>query len=112
MGFYGVVSDSFIDLNMVLADGSEVTVSPDSNPDLWWAVRGAGHNFGIVTSYHKEIHPKTVESWYYIGYVFTQDKLEDLVAAVNKQNDHGRQPKEVVTGLIYAWLPEVSPTEV
>lgn len=111
MGFYGMVSDSFISLNMVLADGSEVTVSQDENPDLFWAVKGAGHNFGIVTSFVKEIHPRTVESWYYISYLFTQDKLEALTEAVNTQNDLGRQPRELVTGLIIAYVPQISTTE-
>ena len=112
MGFYGMVSDSFISLDMVLADGSNITVSKSENPDPFWAVKGAGHNFGIVTSFVKEIHPKTVDSWYYIAYLFTQDKLEALTEAINKQNDLGKQPKELVTGLIITYVPQVSTTEV
>ncbi|KAK2755589.1 hypothetical protein FQN54_006529 [Arachnomyces sp. PD_36] len=111
MGFYGLVLDSFIEMNMVLADGSEVVVSPNSYPDLWWAVRGAGHNFGIVTSFRKEIHRKTVESWYYATYIYTQDKLEAFISAVNEQIENGRQPKEVVISVTYAWYPSASTTD-
>ncbi|KAK2761776.1 hypothetical protein FQN54_001604 [Arachnomyces sp. PD_36] len=110
MGFYGLVLDSFTEFNMVLADGSEITVTPDINPDLWWAVRGAGHNFGIVTSFRKEIHAKPNDTWYYITYIFTQDKLEDVVAASNQMNDLGRQPREIVSGVFYSWAPEVDST--
>lgn len=48
-GKYGFLNDNMISCKLALADGSVVTVSKDTNPDLFWAVRGAGHNFGIVS---------------------------------------------------------------
>jgi FAD/FMN-containing dehydrogenase len=39
----------------VLADGTVTTASPEENPDLFWAIRGAGANFGIVTSFEFEV---------------------------------------------------------
>ena len=42
---------------MVLADGSFVVASADENADLFWAIRGGGGNFGIVTSFLFEAHP-------------------------------------------------------
>lgn len=97
---------------MVLASGTAITVSEAATPDLWWAMRGAGHNFGVVTSFRKEIHPRPVESWYYVNYIFMQDKLEQLFEVVNKQINNGTQPKELITGLIYLWDPAISTTEV
>jgi FAD/FMN-containing dehydrogenase len=41
----------------VLADGRWVTASPAAHPDLFWAVRGAGDNFGVVTSFEAILHP-------------------------------------------------------
>lgn len=48
-GRHGLVSDNFVSMNIVLADGTTKFVDAQSEPDLWWALQGAGHNFGIVT---------------------------------------------------------------
>lgn len=48
---YGLTIDNILEVDMVLADGSFVTVNSKENPDLFWAIRGGGGNFGIVTSF-------------------------------------------------------------
>jgi len=45
---YGLTIDNLLEADMVLADGSFVTVNKDQNADLFWAIRGGGGNFGIV----------------------------------------------------------------
>ena len=112
MGFYGLIADNFISLNVVLADGSAITVSESSYPDLWWAMRGAGHNFGIVTSLNQRIYKSTVDAWFYSTYTFTQDKLENVFEAVNNMMNNGTQPKELMNYIVYGWIPEISTTEV
>ncbi len=58
---YGLTIDNLLEADMVLADGSFVTVSASQNTDLFWAIRGGGGNFGIVTSFKFQAHEvKTV----------------------------------------------------
>ncbi|HEY6283065.1 MAG TPA: FAD-binding oxidoreductase [Nitrososphaerales archaeon] len=54
---YGLTIDNLLSVDMVLADGSFVTANADSNKDLFWAVRGGGGNFGVVTSFKFRLHP-------------------------------------------------------
>lgn len=54
---YGLTIDNLLEADMVLADGSFVTVTKDQHADLFWAIRGGGGNFGIVTSFKFQAHP-------------------------------------------------------
>lgn len=54
---YGLSIDNLLEADMVLADGSFVTVNKDQHADLFWAIRGGGGNFGIVTSFEFQAHP-------------------------------------------------------
>ena len=54
---YGATVDNLLSVDLVTADGEIVTASDDNNPDLFWGMRGAGGNFGIVTSFEYRLHP-------------------------------------------------------
>ena len=57
MGKHGATCDNLLSVDIVTADGEMLTASTEENPDLFWAVRGAGANFGVVTSFRYRLHP-------------------------------------------------------
>lgn len=56
---YGLTIDNLLEAEMVLANGSVVITNKDQHPNLFWAIRGGGGNFGIVTSFTFQAHPVT-----------------------------------------------------
>jgi FAD/FMN-containing dehydrogenase len=53
---FGLAIDNLLEAEMVLASGERVRVSGDEHPDLYWAIRGGGGNFGVVTSFLFRLH--------------------------------------------------------
>ncbi|RWA04937.1 hypothetical protein EKO27_g10166 [Xylaria grammica] len=96
-GLYGLVMDDILHYNVVLADGTELGVNETSHPDLLWALKGAGHNFAVVTSVVKKIYPKETNTWHYHNYTWTQDKLETVFEALNTfhKSDNGTTPPKM-----------------
>ncbi|KAL1611741.1 hypothetical protein SLS59_000460 [Nothophoma quercina] len=82
-GKYGLTIDNLLSVEIVLASGSVVTASKDQNPDLFWAIRGAGQNFGVVTSFTFQGYPQP--NPVFAGpLVFPPTALPQIVSFMNK----------------------------
>ncbi|MEV2250538.1 FAD-binding oxidoreductase [Streptomyces sp. NPDC050147] len=57
LGQFGLAADNLLGAEVVLADGSRVNTDAEHDPDLFWALRGGGGNFGVVTSARIRLHP-------------------------------------------------------
>jgi FAD/FMN-containing dehydrogenase len=57
MAKYGLASDNLLAVELVTAGGEVLSVDADSHPDLFWALRGGGGNFGVATSFTYRLHP-------------------------------------------------------
>ena len=54
---YGAACDNLLSAQVVTVDGRQIEASQKSNPDLFWAIRGGGGNFGVVTALEYQLHP-------------------------------------------------------
>jgi hypothetical protein len=79
---YGLAIDNLLEVDMVLADGSFVTASETQHPDLFWAIRGGGGNFGVVTSFLFQLHP--VSTIYGGPMLWHVDLAEDVLRWYNE----------------------------
>jgi FAD/FMN-containing dehydrogenase len=57
MGIHGLAADNLLSVELVNADGAVLNVTAESDPDLFWALRGGGGNFGVATSLEYRLHP-------------------------------------------------------
>jgi FAD/FMN-containing dehydrogenase len=71
-GLHGLIIDALKEVKMVTADGSYITVSETREPELFWGMRGAGFNYGIVLEATYEVHDLTNQ-----GSVLNADFLFD-----------------------------------
>lgn len=88
-GQYGLIVDNLISVTIVLADGSVLEASQDTNKDLFWAIRGAGQAFGVVTELVFKAYDMPSDIFGGLLY-FTPAKLDKVVQFANsfdKQQD-------------------------
>jgi FAD/FMN-containing dehydrogenase len=57
MAKHGLAADNLLSVELVTADGEILNVTADSHPDLFWALRGGGGNFGVAASFEYRLHP-------------------------------------------------------
>ncbi|PSR81481.1 hypothetical protein BD289DRAFT_439006 [Coniella lustricola] len=66
-GLHGLILDALVSVRIITASGSLVTASATENPDLFWAIRGAGANFGIITEATYTLHDQTNNGYVSLG---------------------------------------------
>jgi FAD/FMN-containing dehydrogenase len=77
-----MVIDNLVSATIVLADGSVKELSSNSNEDLFWAIRGGGSNFGVVTDFTFKAHDQPNKA--VAGYLmFPVEKLEEIIKVTN-----------------------------
>ncbi|KAJ2979491.1 hypothetical protein NUW58_g7186 [Xylaria curta] len=106
-GQHGLMADQVVSARLVLPNGELITVSGDSNPDLFWAIRGAGHNFGLVTEWEYRVYDDLNPMWSYEIFVYSGDKLEALYNLVNRKLEN--QPPELVYWGYIIKVAEIDP---
>lgn len=108
-GAHGFAADNLLSARLVLANGTAITVSSTSNPDLFWAIRGAGHNFGIVTSLDLAVHDGSA-NWTFTALIFTHDKLESVFSTWNQLEAAHPDPGLLVLNGLMARNPAADPS--
>jgi fumiquinazoline A oxidase len=100
-GKHGLSMDAIQSMRVILANGTILTTSATENSDLFWGMRGAGQNFGIVVSAVLKTFPQTNNGMHYDAELaFSGDKLEAIFELTNKLMDQG-WPAELGAGLAF-----------
>ena len=101
---YGLSCDNLRSADVVTADGRLVVASEDRNEDLYWALRGGGGNFGVVTSFEFDLHPVGPE----VRSLFVWYSADDARAVFEYVRDHALDaPRELSFLPFYAWIPDL-----
>ncbi|KAL9080506.1 MAG: hypothetical protein Q9157_000740 [Trypethelium eluteriae] len=88
-----------VSIRLLLANGTVVEASKDNNQDLFWALRGAGHNFGIALEATYQVYPQGNDGKHFIvDFEFELDKVEAIFKVVN--NISSPMPREVAIFVI------------
>ncbi|KFA49090.1 hypothetical protein S40293_07102 [Stachybotrys chartarum IBT 40293] len=83
-GLHGLTSDSLLSANLVLWNGTQVKASADTNPDLFWGIRGAGQNFGIIYEATYQTYEQTNNGMQYTSdYMFDRANLSSIINITN-----------------------------
>ncbi|KAL1979884.1 hypothetical protein VTN96DRAFT_5018 [Rasamsonia emersonii] len=84
-GLYGSVIDNLVGAKVVVADGRILDASNSENQDLFWAIRGAGHNFGVTVEFRYQAYEQS-RPVYGGTLVFTPDKLNSIIETLNERH--------------------------
>jgi hypothetical protein len=95
---HGLSCDSLVEAQVVCADGEVRTASEHSHPDLYWAIRGGGGNFGVVTSFTFRLHELGPD----VAFSATFYPLEDIAQVMRGWRDYVEGAPNEVTSVCVA----------
>ena len=96
---FGLAVDNLVSVEIVTASGEVKTASAQENADLFWAVRGGGGNFGIVTSFEFRLHPLGPDV-YFAAQFFA---IEDAPQVMRKWRDFVEAADDEISSLGFLW---------
>ncbi|KAI6465726.1 hypothetical protein MCOR17_005000 [Pyricularia oryzae] len=99
-GRYGLCIDNLLEVEVVLGDGRIVTTNAASEPDLFWAMRGAGHSFGVATRFTSRLYPQG-DVWGGL-LEFPHERLAEVTAVVNEMINKGDEDQCLMVTSTYA----------
>jgi len=108
MGVHGLAADNVLSFELVTADGDVLNVTEESDPDLFWALRGGGGNFGVATSFEYRLHPLREVVAGIIAYPF--DAAKDVLRFYGDTTQSVPDELAIICGLIHA--PDGSGTKL
>ncbi|KAK3994189.1 hypothetical protein QBC44DRAFT_322800 [Cladorrhinum sp. PSN332] len=108
-GQYGLSGDQWVSARVVLGSGRVITVNEEENKDLWWGLRGAGHNFGVVSEVKVKVYEPSPSKtgWSWAQFVFEAGKLEGLYKWVNGFVEGVSQVEELTHWSVWGWDKDV-----
>ncbi len=98
----GLACDNLRSVDLVTADGHQVTASADAHPDLFWALHGGGGNFGIATAFELDLHPIGPEV--YAGLMLFPEEAAGDVARLYRDHAFGA-PDDFGSALVMITAP-------
>ncbi|PWN33142.1 FAD-binding domain-containing protein [Meira miltonrushii] len=106
---YGLTVDTLIKADMVLPNGTLVTASANENPDLFWAIKGGGNQFGIIYNFRLKTNPQTAQVYGGLR-TYTQDQIPAIIQAVSEFSDKNTDAKAqtIPTFNTLAGIPGIS----
>ncbi|OTA97076.1 hypothetical protein M434DRAFT_66240 [Hypoxylon sp. CO27-5] len=87
-GIHGIISDQLLSVRLVTANGSIVTASDHENIDLFWGMRGAGGNFGIVVEAVYQVTDLVSETVTNLDYAFAQNATGEIIDYLSSFGDN------------------------
>ncbi|KAI1116255.1 FAD-binding domain-containing protein [Nemania sp. NC0429] len=111
-GVHGLLLDALLSMRVVTANGSAITVSQSSHPDLFWAMRGAGANFGVVVSATYQLQPQTNNGQILVADILVPAAKAPAYFNLLQSYDGGRLPQHLSISSFMSWNATINDLQI